>query len=275
MTKSNKQTHFIDLLAPKALAAELMGTAILVFSICVVVTSADVGNTSITDISLVHFLVLGGLIYNLGAISGAHFNPAVTIQFIVFRMINPLTGVFYILVQLIGGILGAALAYAIMPEIWITISEKSGTELATNRVNPDFSDFQGFIGEVIVTMMLAFVIWGVAVSKGEQNTFAGWSIAGVVATGVLLLGPITGNSLNPARSFGPSVIMGSFYKDHWVFWIGPIVGALIGGAFYRFLFFKNEKNGEIKVKSAENLNAQNQGSKDFSINERDHLVAVE
>ena len=275
MSGSSKPIRFIDLLAPKSLTAELIGTAILVFSICIVVTSADVGNTSITDIALVHFLILGGLIYNLGGISGAHFNPAVTIQFMAFRMINPITGLFYILTQLVGGVLGAGLAYAIMPGVWIQASNM-GSEMATNKVNPAFEVFQGFIGEVLVTAMLAFAIWGVAVSKGDQNTFAGWSIAGVVATGVLLLGPITGNSLNPARSFGPSVIMGSFYSDHWVFWLGPIVGALIGGACYRFLFFKSETSSKSKVKSSNSLSeGNNREAKNIDVQKREQVVISE
>ena len=249
MTGECKKKSFMDLLQPKALVAEAMGTAILVFSICIVVTSADMGNTTITDVALVHFLVLGGLIYTLGGISGAHFNPAVTLQFIAFKQINPVTGIFYIVVQLLGAILGAGLAYAVMPGTWIDVT-MAGTEMASNRVNPAFSQFQGFLGETIVTMMLAFAIWGTAVQNGDQNTFAGWSIGGVVASGVFLLGPITVNSLNPARSFGPAVIMGSFYSDHWVFWLGPIVGALLGGLIYRFLFFKDTSFAKIKSLSS-------------------------
>lgn len=228
-----------EVLKTSPFVAELIGTLILVFSICIVVTSADNGNTSIKDISLVHFLVLGGLINSLGPVSGAHFNPAVTFQFIVFKQIPIGIGVFYIILQLIGSMLGALLAFLMLPATWIETT-KLKSRMATNAINSDFNIIQGLVGEILVTFVLVLSIWGVAVQKQSNNVFASWCIAGVVATGVLLLGPITGNSLNPARSFGPALVFGSFDNEHWVFWIGPIVGGLLAGLLYKTTYYKEQ-----------------------------------
>ena len=96
-----------------------------------------------------------------------------------------------------------------------------------------------------MTSILAFTVWSVAVHKGPEQKWAPVSIASVVTTSVLILGPITGNSLNPARSFGPALVTGRFFSDHWVFWVGPMLGGLFGSFMYQVVYYGYEKGDGV------------------------------
>ncbi len=244
----------------KPVLAEFIGLVVVVFAICSVVTMADNGKATLTDIGLVHLFAFAFMIYAFGGISGGHFNPAVTIQFIVFKKIEIVLGIFYVVAQCLGAIIGALLAKSILTQEML---EKTnlGSNLATNGLAPGVTVWQGFLAEFAVTAILVLVIWGTAVEKGDQNFFAGWSIAAVIASGVFLIGNITGESLNPARSFGPEVVMMSFNSNSWIFWVGPITGGLFGGALYNFVFYVSpDEVKEEKEKEDVNKELVDQGS---------------
>jgi MIP family channel proteins len=221
---------------PKYLA-EFFGTLVLVFSICLAVVSADNGNLTLKDVALVHFFVLGMLVNALGSVSGAHFNPAITIQFLFFGHISILNSFFYIITQLMGAIIGALLAKTILSPGYIATSMEH-TKLANNFVAQDLSVFRAFFLELIMTFILTFVVRGHNSKINGNGRWGGWLVGGTVATGVLLIGPLTGNSMNPARSLGPLAMIREVPDYHWIFWMGPITGALLAGLL-SMLFFND------------------------------------
>ena len=223
--------------------AEFIGTLILVFSISLAVISADNGNLTLKDVAIVHFLVLGSLVNTLGSISGAHFNPAITIQFLCFGHISALNSLFYIIVQLMGAIIGALLAKTIVSSDYIAIS-MDHTKLANNFVIDDLSVFHAFLLELIMTAILTLAVLGHDSVKNKNGLWGGWIVGGTVAVGVLLIGPLTGNSMNPARSFGPLIVIREIPHYHWVFWLGPITGAILAGLL-SFLLFNDKEQIEI------------------------------
>ena len=152
----------------------------------------------------------------------------------------------YIPSQLIGGIVGALLSYFFIPPEWEVIT-RAKSVLGGNTVAPNFTLLQGFVAEIVITAILIFVVWGTLVKEQEFKLFGGWAAGAVLGIGVYVLGPMTGESLNPARSFGPAVAMGHFNSDHWIFWVGPILGALIGGGFYNFVFYKFDVDYDDKL----------------------------
>jgi MIP family channel proteins len=220
----------------RPILTEFVGLVFIVFAICTVVATADAGKATLTDIGLVHLFAFAFMIYAFGGISGGHFNPAVTIQFVVFKKIDATLGFFYVVAQCAGSILGAYLSQSILPGPFLA-KTLAGSQLATNALAKGVTVYQGFFAEFIVTALLVIVIWGTAVEKGDQNFFAGWSIAAVCASGVFLIGNITGSSLNPARSLGPEIVMGTFNSNSWIFWIAPITGAIFGAALYNSFFY--------------------------------------
>ncbi len=219
--------------------AEFFGTLVLVFSISLAVISADNGKLTLKDVAIVHFLVLGMLVNSLGSISGAHFNPAITIQFLFFGHISALNSIFYIVTQLMGAIVGALLAKSIASPEYIAISMQH-TKLANNFVAQDTSVLSAFLLELIMTFILTFVVRGHNSKQNGNGVWGGWVVGGAVATGVLLIGPLTGNSMNPARSLGPLASTRQVPDYHWVFWLGPITGALLAGLISTLLFHNTD-----------------------------------
>ena len=147
-------------------ASELFGTLLLTGQICTVVTMADVGIASLTDVALMLFFTLTVAIYTLGPISGSHLNPAFSIQFFVFKKMSFVMMLVYVFSQIIGGILGAGLSFLLIPEKWEIIT-RTKSVLGGNTVNDDFSLGQGFVAEVFLTAVLTFVAWGTLVKEQE------------------------------------------------------------------------------------------------------------
>ena len=227
LIKPKPTTTILNSLKLRAIAAELLGVTIKVFVICMVVTSSSNNNLHLRDIALAHFFIITALAHCIGRISGCHLNPAITLPFMLYHQISILNGCLYIAAQFTGGILGALIARFLSSADWLDLSLATA-QMGNNTVSPSFTVFQGLLGEFVMTSILAFTVWSVAVHKGPEQKWAPVSIASVVTTSVLILGPITGNSLNPARSFGPALVTGRFFSDHWVFWVGPMLGGLFG-----------------------------------------------
>jgi glycerol uptake facilitator protein len=221
-----------------AYIAELLGTLLLVFFITsVVVLYVSTGQNAqfgsdFAVVGLVHFLVLFALIISIGVASGGHFNPAVTTGFIILRRIDPIDGLVYILAQLSGGVLGALLTKAFL------VDEGRASDYGTPKISPLLGGaFQGFIVEGIGTFLLVLAVLAVALNP-EIRRWAALAAGGALGLGVMVLGPLTGGSLNPARWFGPALV-GNHFADAWAYILGPIVGALLAAAVYRFIIEPN------------------------------------
>jgi MIP family channel proteins len=218
-----------------AYIAELVGTLFLVFAIGVVVTlfvatSADAQNGSdFAVVGLVHAFVLFGLILAFGAVSGGHFNPAITIAAAALRRIDPLDAVVYILAQLSGGVLGALLVKGLL------LDEGRLSHYGAANISPLLGgNFQGAVVEAIGTFLLVLVVCAVAFNPRARQEWAPLAIGATLGMGVMILGPLTGGSFNPARWFGPALI-GDDFGGTWPYLVGPLVGALVAAALYRFV----------------------------------------
>ena len=204
----------------KKYIAEFFGTFGLVFigAGAVLMNSLTGGALGLLGIAFAHGLVLMAMIYSLANISGAHFNPAVTIAMFVNKRINAKESIFYIVSQLVGSIVAAFFLKVLFPSANAAALYGFPTTIA-----PEF----GIAVEAILTFFLVFVIYGVAINKKAQAgaTF-GLIIGSVLVFDILLGGTQTGAAMNPARAFGPALVTG-FVGIQAIYWIGPVVGAII------------------------------------------------
>jgi MIP family channel proteins len=172
-------------------------------------------------------LTLATLIWAVGSVSGGHLNPAVTAAFLFTGKINPLLAVLYMGSQVLGGLSGASLLKNIAPD--------HGGSLSVTQVHPDVTLAQAFGVEAIITFVLVMTIFSCVDSKRKDlgGSFP-LQIGIAVVCGGLFGGHFTGGSMNPARSFGPAAITGN-WKDHWVYWVGPMTGGILAGMIYTFI----------------------------------------
>jgi glycerol uptake facilitator protein len=224
------------------LVAEVIGTAILVFigagsvPLTVFLTgSQPFGSAELSTISFAFAFAIFAAVYSVGHISGCHINPAVTIALLATRKIDLATAVPYIVAQLIGAFVGAALTYVILIG-----NDPATLGLGAVAVNAKAGNFIGFLAEVIGTAILVFTVFGAAVDGRAPAGFAGLIIGFIVYGVIILVGPITGAALNPARQIGPELLGGligaKMHLDQlWVYIAGPIVGGLAGAFLYEFV----------------------------------------
>ncbi|NKQ40362.1 MAG: MIP family channel protein [Sulfurovum sp.] len=208
--------------------AELVGTYILVFAGCgAIIVESLTGTLGNIGIALVFGFVVSAVIYTLGHISGAHINPAVTISFALNKELGTQDAGYYILFQVIGGILAVATLSLLFLE-----EHQSIQELAYyGSTIPRGSWYQSFIFEVILTFILMLVIYGSAIHSKAIKSFAGLTIGLTVGLEAMFAGPITGASMNPARSIAPALISGNI-SDLWIYIVAPVIGAVLAGIFY-------------------------------------------
>jgi MIP family channel proteins len=211
----------------------LIGTLLLVFFITsVVVLFVSTGTQFGTDfavIGLVHAFLLFGLIVMFGVVSGGHFNPAVTIAALAIRRIRPLDGVIYILAQLSGAVLGALLTKGLL------LDEGRVTHYGAAEVSGLLAgNFAGSIVEGVGTFCLVLVILAAVYSEKSFKEWAPLAIGTTLGFIVMVGGPLTGGAFNPARWFGPALV-GNEFGGVWPYLVGPIVGALLAAAVYRFV----------------------------------------
>ncbi|MFM9264015.1 MIP/aquaporin family protein [Tychonema sp. BBK16] len=206
--------------------AEFLGTFILVFAGtgAVMVNKTSAGSITHLGISFVFGAVVTAMIYALGHISGAHFNPAVTLGFWASGFFPKYKVLPYILAQCAGAMAASKL-------LLITLGEVANLG-ATVPLNGNW--LQSLILETVLTFILMFVILGSGLDRRAHIGFAGIAIGLTVALEAAFMGPITGASMNPARSLGPALI-GGIWEHHWVYWVAPIWGAQLAVAVYREL----------------------------------------
>jgi MIP family channel proteins len=226
---------------PEQAIAEFIGTFALVFigagSVAVLAPQLA-GGTAILGVALAHGLVLAIMVSNLGHISGAHFNPAVTAGAWVVGKIETARAGLYIVAQLAGAAAGAGVLRLALPaRIW------KSTFLGATTVNHDVGITNGkaVLIEGVLTFFLVFTVFAAAVDdRGVFKSLGGLTIGLVLSFDILVGGFLTGASMNPARSFGPALVAGK-WTDYWVYVAGPLTGAIIGASLYWFTFLRNRE----------------------------------
>jgi MIP family channel proteins len=202
-----------------ALAAEAIGTFALVFLGCGAIA---IGSLGTAGVAAAFGLAIMTMIYALGHVSGAHFNPAVTVGFAAGRHFPTSRVVPYWSAQVIGAIAAAALLRATLGDVPLGVT------------NPAGSDVQAFAWEVVLTFFLMLVIVAVATDTRAVGQAAAIAIGGTVALGAIVGGPISGASMNPARSLGPAIVSGDL-AALWIYLIAPPIGAVMAALTYRLL----------------------------------------
>jgi MIP family channel proteins len=215
--------------------AEFVGTFGFVF-VGAGAIIADVytrGALGLMGVALAHGLMLSVMVSAFMAVSGGQFNPAVSVGLWVARKQDLQTALSLIAAQLIGASLAGFLLRSIYsPEVWQPVH--LGTPALAVGINP----LTGMGIEIVLTFFLMIAIFGTAVDS-KAPKLGGFGIGLTVAADILVGGPLTGASMNPARSFGPALAAG-FWEFHWLYWIGPIVGASLAAWFYdRFISTNN------------------------------------
>jgi MIP family channel proteins len=216
-----------------AALAECLGTFFLCFAGIAAILSATPaigGGGGLVAIALAHGLALSIAVHTFGGISGAHFNPAVTIAMLATgRIAAGLSGV-YIAAQLAGATVAAALCSTFFPAAAVDEAMLGIPLPAAWATTPTV------IGvEVVLTFLLITAIFGTAVDeRGKTVKIGGFAIGLTVAFDILAAGPVTGASMNPARSFGPALIAGH-WQWHWAYWVAPVLGAVAGALVYHHL----------------------------------------
>jgi MIP family channel proteins len=210
----------------RELLAEFIGSFVLIFTGTGAVMVDTLSNGAVTHlgISSVFGAVVTALVYSLGHISGAHFNPAVTLAFWSGGFFRRSLVLPYIVAQVLGAIAASGLLRICLGAV--------GNLGATIPRNGDW--IQSLILETVLTFILMLVIFGSGLDRRAPIGFAGIAIGMTVALEAACMGPITGASMNPARSFAPALV-GWNWQHQWIYWIAPIAGAQLAMVTYRHL----------------------------------------
>ena len=229
----------------RRLLAELVGTATLVFFGVGVATlmfgfKFDGGSVAagVVATALTFGLVLAALAYGIGPVSGCHVNPAVTLGAALARRIEPLEALWYCVAQFVGGILGALLLWVLFRQVpgYHTALQGMGTDGFGKASLIHISAGGAFLAEVVLTALFVFVI--LQVTNVAANAAIAGLVIGLTLTVVHLIGiPITGTSVNPARSLGPALFVGgTALKQVWLFILAPLVGGALAAVLHLLLY---------------------------------------
>lgn len=210
--------------------AEFVGTFALVFIGGGAIMASDLAKNpaAITQVALAHGLILALMVTATMRVSG-HLNPAVTAGFLVTRRIEPVMAGVYLIAQVLAAILAAYALKGLFPTDIAMSSRLGGQSIAI-----DVTTAQAIALEFIATFFLVFVVFGTAVDPRAPKV-GGFAIGLTVAADILAIGPLTGASMNPARSFGPAVASGIF-EGQAVYWVGPLLGGIAAALVYEALF---------------------------------------
>ncbi|KAJ7338764.1 hypothetical protein JRQ81_012666 [Phrynocephalus forsythii] len=253
----------------KAVSAEFLAMLIFVFlSLGSTINWGGIENPLPVDmvlISLCFGLSIATMVQCIGHISGGHINPAVTVAMVCTRKISLAKSIFYIAAQCLGAIAGAGILYLVTPQ-----SVVGG--LGVTQVHSDLTAGHGLLVELIITFQLVFTIFASCdVKRHDVAGSVALAIGLSVAIGHLFAISYTGASMNPARSFGPAVIMGE-WEHHWIYWVGPIIGAVLAGTLYEYVYCPDV---ELKRRLKEAFNKTSQQSKGKYIEVEDTRSQVE
>ena len=217
----------------RALVAETIGTFMLVFAGAgAIMVDAKTHALGHVGVAISFGLVIMAGIYAVGHISGAHFNPAVTLGFVLTRRFPPARALAYWVAQLVGALVAAAI-----------LRGSLGNVADVGATLPSGSEAQSLLWELVLTAFLMFVIMAVATDTRAAGEAAAIAIGGTIGLEAMFGGPISGASMNPARSIGPALVSGNLHAL-WLYIVAPLVGAAIGGIGYQFV------RGESAVQAA-------------------------
>jgi aquaporin Z len=224
---------------PAVLLAEFLGTFFLCFAGIAAILSATTvvgGGGGLVAIALAHGLALSVAVSAFGGVSGAHFNPAVTVGALVTGRITPPNAVGYVVSQLVGATAAAQACKVVFPATAVA-EANLGIPLPAG-----WASAGTVLGvEILLTFLLAVAIFGTAIDpRGQAVKIGGFGIGLTVAANILAAGPVTGASMNPARSFGPALIQG-YWDWHGFYWVAPIVGAVLGALVYHHLILERKQ----------------------------------
>jgi len=221
------------------LTAEAVGTFLFFFVGAGAVVLGDYpapgsGGGGLVGVALAHGLVLAVLVSSLGAVSGAHFNPAVTFGIWIVGRIETGRAIAYVVAQLAGALIAGLALRAIFAEsVWAPSS------IGTPALGPEIGVAAGIAVEAVLTVVLLFAVLGTAVDPRAPK-IGGLAIGLAVAADILVGGPLTGAAMNPARWFGPAIASG--HLDNWYVWIaGPLIGAAVAAALYRGVLAREDE----------------------------------
>lgn len=204
--------------------AEFVGTFVLVLAGCgAIMVNSQTGALGHAGVAITFGLAVMVMIAAIGHISGAHFNPAVTLAFAITRHFDWREVPAYWVGQVAGAIAAAG-----------SLRLLFGSAAQLGATFPAGSAGQSLGLEIVLTAVLMFVIMAVATDTRAVGQMAAIAIGGTVALDAMWAGPVSGASMNPARSFGPALVSGN-WEAHWVYWIGPLLGAVIGAMLYQAL----------------------------------------
>jgi aquaporin NIP len=225
----------IDRALARALAAELIGTFALVFAGAgAIMVDAKTHALGHVGVAISFGLVIMVMIYAVGHISGAHFNPAVTFAFALTRHFRWLSAIGYWVAQATGALLAAAI-----------LRGSLGNVAHVGATLPAGSQSQSFLWEVVLTFFLMIVIMAVATDTRAVGEAAAIAIGGTVGLDAMFGGPVSGASMNPARSLGPALVSGDLHAL-WLYIVAPLIGATLGALAYQFV--RGEQSHELETK---------------------------
>ncbi len=221
-TRSNRLKPYL-----RRVWGELVGTYVIVFAAggSAVADSLSGGGLGLVGAAFAAGLGVMVMIYALGHICNAHFNPAVTLAFTLVRHFPVREVPGYLLAQFSGAILAAAT---------LRLTYGNLNKVGANAPGPGQTAFSALVMEIILSFMLMFVIMAVATDTRAVGQAAALAIGMTVVADILIGGPVSGASMNPARSFGPALLSGQ-WQDHWLYWLGPTTGTSLGAFVYQLL----------------------------------------
>ncbi|MEX0801534.1 MAG: MIP family channel protein [Dehalococcoidia bacterium] len=229
----------------RAVLAELIGTMLFVFvgagSVVVIVNviGASPGSdpAALTAVALAHGLAIAVVVAGTAKISGGHVNPAVTFGAVITGRMKLSTGVLYVGGQLAGAVIGALLVEAAV------VSEFEGN-LGAHSINLEVLDGESaaVMVEAVLTFVLVFTVFATAMDPKGMANLAPIAIGLAILVDHFVGVPLTGASMNPARSFGPALVA-DFWDDHWVYWLGPLIGGGLAALAYYLTFMWGDEEG--------------------------------
>jgi len=231
----------------RAVIAEFIGTLLFVFvgaGAVVVVTGilkkspgSDPG--ALVAIALAHGLAIATVVAATAKISGGHITPAVTFAAVITGRLKAAVGVLYVGGQLLGAAIGAWLLKLVVEENVWSVSHLGAHSLNSTALT---SDGAGVLVEIVLTFVLVFTVFATAMDPRGMGNLAPMAIGLAVLIDHFVGVPLTGASMNPARSFGPSLVA-NFWTDHWVYWVGPLAGGGLAGLLYYSLYLSCGEEG--------------------------------
>ena len=226
----------------RAVLAEFIGVLLFVFvgagSVVTVtgVLKLDPGKDAgaLVAIALAHGLAIATMVAATARISGGHINPAVTFSMVITGRMKAGPGVLYVAAQLLGAVAGALLLDTLIVDA-VTEPSHLGSHGLSDALP---SAGAGLVVEIILTFVLVFTVFATAVDKRGLGNAAPIAIGLAILIDHFVGVPLTGASMNPARTFGPAHVSNT-WDDHWVYWIGPLAGAALAGLVYYFVYLTN------------------------------------